>query len=211
MASKSSRRNQERVLFLLMGLIIVGLIVSGYFLFVRKVLPELSVHKRENPLIVVQDNEDIEEELDAAEFIPDEEAADIRLYFGLKGMDALAVEVRRVRKLNMLTAQAKQIVENVLAGPRKAGNYGVIPEGVELRGLFFESGTFIVDLSKNFEKAFKLGVIEESLAVYSIVNALTELDARARVKFLINGTEPQIGAGHLDLSVNLSRVPNLIN
>jgi spore germination protein GerM len=210
MASKESKRNQERVLFLLMGLIIIGLIVSAYFLFVRKVLPELSAHKRDNPLLVVQENEKQDEELDASEFIPEDEATSIRLYFGLKGEDALRVEVRRVRKLNMLTAQAKQIVENLLLGPRKSEGYRILPEKLGLRGLFFESGTFIVDLTKDFEAVTGLGGMEEALAVYSIVNALTELDARARVKFLINGTEPLMDSGHLDLSVNLSRAASLI-
>jgi spore germination protein GerM len=210
MAAKGTKRNQEWILFLLMGLIIIGLIVSAYFLFVRKVLPEISAHKRDNPLLVVQERENQEEELDASEFIPEDEATSIRLYFGMKSEDGLQVEMRRVRKLNMLTAQAKQIVENILQGPRKSENYRILPEKLELRGLFFESGTFIVDLSKEFEEVAKLGAIEEALGVYSIVNALTELDARARVKFLINGTEPQMDRGHLDLSVNLSRAAVLI-
>ena len=208
---KSSRRNQERVLFVLMGFIIIGLIVSGYFLFIRKILPELSTHKVENPLLAKKsDNTNSVEKDDDAEFIPENEAAIIKLYFGKIGEDILSIEQRRVRRRTMLSAQAQQIIENILAGPKKNENYRLLPSNTELRGLFFESGAFIIDLSEEFAKIRELGAAEETMAIYSIVNALTELDARARMKFLINGSEPISYSGHIDLSITLTRMPSLI-
>lgn len=46
---KPSRHNQERILFVLMGLIIVGLILSGYFL-VRKISPNCLLGRKPRPL-----------------------------------------------------------------------------------------------------------------------------------------------------------------
>ncbi|MDD3000604.1 MAG: GerMN domain-containing protein [Candidatus Riflebacteria bacterium] len=210
-SGKSSRRNQERVLFVLMGLIIIGLIISGYFLFVRKILPELSAHKVENPLLANNsDDSTVVEKEEDAEFIPENEAVVIKLFFGKVGEDSLVTEARRVRRRTMLSAQAQQIVENILIGPKKQENCRILPLNTELRGLFFESGTFIIDLSEEFAKIRELGAAEETMAVYSVVNALTELDARARVKFLINGTEPISDSGHIDLSATLTRLPSLI-
>lgn len=211
-AKKPSRHNQEKILFALMGFIIIGLIVSGYFLFIRKILPELTTGKETK--IAGQEsgtNTTLSEDMAAAnEFIPQEEAQDLRIYFGLKGKDMLTSEIRRVRKRSMLTAQARLIVETLLEGPVTGTMYQLLPKGTSLRGLFFDSGTFIVDLSKEIEELASKGVSEQMLGIYSIVNSLTELDPKAKVKFLINGTEPLGENGHLDLSMNLTRMESLI-
>ncbi len=209
---KPSRHNQERILFVLMGLIIVGLILSGYFLFVRKILPELSSGKETSTAAAATPGASAaSEDLAAAnEFIPQEEAQDLRIFFGLKGTDMLASELRRVRKRTMLIAQARQIVETLLEGPITGNLYQVFPEGTGLRGIFFDAGTFIVDLSREFTALSKFGAAEQTLAVYSLVNSLTELDPKARVKILINGSEPAGDEGHIDLSVPLTRLENLI-
>lgn len=209
---KPSRHNQEKVLFVLMGFIIVGLIVSGYFLFVRKILPEITANKGETTEKATETSTSaINDDMAAAnEFIPQDEAQDLRIYFGAKGKDFLTSELRRVRKRNMLTAQAKQIIETLLEGPVTGTMYQLLPDNAKLRGLFFDAGMFIVDMSKEFAEIAKLGPTEEILAVYSLVNSLTELDPRARVKFLINGSEPAGEEGHIDMSMPLQRLEGLI-
>ncbi len=209
---KPSRHNQERILFVLMGLIIVGLILSGYFLFVRKILPELTSGKETSTATATSSGVSaMSEDMAAAnEFIPQEEAQDLRIFFGLKGSDMLASELRRVRKRTMLIAQARQIVETLLEGPITGNLYQLFPKGTGLRGLFFDAGTFIVDLSREFTALSKLGAAEQTLAVYSLVNSLTELDPKARVKILVNGSEPTGDEGHIDLSVPLTRLESLI-
>ncbi len=210
---KPSRHNQEKILFILMGFIIIGLIVSGYFLFIRKILPEINAPKGaqtqqaagEAPASAISDDMAA-----ANELIPQEEAQDLRIYFGAKGKDLLTSELRRVRKRTMLIAQARQIVETLLEGPVTGTMYQLLPSEIKLRGLFFDSGMFIVDLSKEFSELTSFGPTEEILAVYSLVNSLTELDPKARVKFLVNGSEPTGEQGHLDLSMPLQRLENLI-
>lgn len=209
---KASRHNQEKLLFALMGLIIVGLIVSGYFLFVGKILPELAAVKDSQTAAqpatggTVASQTAVKEE----EFIPPDEIQELRVYFASKGQDTLSSELRRVRKRTMLIAQARQIIETILEGPGGTSFYQTIPKGTTLRGLFFDSGTFIVDLSREFLDIQYLGVTEQILGIYSLVNSLTELDPKAKVRFLVNGTELDSSEGHVDLSQPMTRLNNLI-
>lgn len=209
---KVRRHSQDTIIFILMGLIIAGLLVSGYFLFVRKILPEIS---KGDAFTVLEGEEDglTTEELAAAdlEFIPSEEASKLMVFFPVRGEDRLKSESRRVRRQNTLTAQARQIVTTVLEGPHdKRELYQAIPEGTKLRGIFFEAGTFIIDLSRDFEKLSSTGISEKVLAVYSIINSVTELDPNARVRLLINGTEPSELEGYLDFSQTFKRFAGLI-
>jgi len=207
---KPSRHNQEKILFVLMGLIVIGLVVSGYFLFVRKILPEITAQTQSDQQATTASQSQQNEVAAQQEFIPEEEAHTLKIYFAQKGKDSLASEDRRVRKRSMLIAQARQIVETLLDGPTSSIFNRVIPKGTTLRGLFFESGVFTVDLSKEFAEVSNLGACEQVLSVYSLVNSLTELDPRARVRFLINGSEPVAESGHVDLSQNLTRNEDLV-
>ncbi|HAE40983.1 MAG TPA: hypothetical protein DCG57_20470 [Candidatus Riflebacteria bacterium] len=211
-ARKPSRHNQEKLLFVLMGLIVVGLIVSGYFLFVRKLLPEIAAIPEANKQAALAGHaRQVEANATSSveEFIPQEEAHSLKVYFGQKSSDLLASEQRIVRKRTMLIAQARQIVETVLEGPVNTSLYRVIPQGTTLRGLFFDSGVFIVDLSKEFANVNNLGSSEQVLSIYSLVNSLTELDPRAKVRFLINGSEPTSDAGHIDITQALTRLKEI--
>lgn len=210
---KASRHNQEKLLFALMGLIIVGLIVSGYFLFVGKILPELAAVKDSQTAGLPQAQSGAVASQTAAkteEFIPPDEIQDLRVYFASKGQDTLSSELRRVRRRTMLIAQARQIVETILEGPGGTSFYQTIPKGTTLRGLFFDSGIFIVDLSREFLDIQYQGVTEQILGIYSLVNSLTELDPKAKVRFLVNGTELDSSEGHVDLSQPMTRLNNLI-
>lgn len=218
MAGKSSSNIQDKVLFFLMIFIIIGLIISAYFLFEKKIRPELvasSESVNSNPLLASNNNADevkksnnVEENRE--EYIPETEADVIMLYFGGKGEDKLISEGRRVRRNTSLIARATQIVNGILSGPKNFDGVRILPKGLSLRAIFFEGGTFTLDMSGEFSSIEQLGAGEETLAVYSIVNALTELDPKARVKFLINGTEPNFESGHLDLSIPLRRIDSLI-
>ena len=210
---KTSGHNQERLLFVLMGLIIAGLIISGYFLFVRKILPELAAVKQgaETTMPVkIADVAMAKPTSQPGEFIPADEIQALRVYFPTKGRDTLSSELRKVRKSAMLIAQARQIVETILEGPSSSSFYTIIPTGTRLRGLFFDSGMFIVDLSREFSAVHNQGVNEQLLGVYSLVNSLTELDPKVKIRFLVNGTEPDGSEGHVDLSQPMTRLEELI-
>lgn len=210
-AKKAARHNQETILFLLMGLIIIGLIVSGYFLFVKKILPELASKNQggiTNPALAVSDTNS--EKKESYAFIPDDDAQVLTLYFPVKGKDNFQAQARKVRRKKMLTAQARQIVEEILRGPDGSELYTAIPANTKLKGLFFDSGTFVVDLSREFSAITSTGATEQVLGIYSIVNSLTEIDPKAKVRFLINGSEQSGENGHLDLTQSLTRLQEII-
>ena len=214
MASKKSKKNQENLLFLFMGLIIVGLLIAGFFLF-QKHFSEIFAEKKDNSGIVTAEASKTSasvsvEKPKEEEFIPQEDVQNIHIYYGIKGKDKLESETKRVRKNSMRIGQARQIVNSLLDAPSNERLYRILPENLTLRGLFYDSGLFIIDFSREFNKIFTYGANEQILAVYSIVNSVTELDPKAKVRFLINGTEPEGDEGHMDLSMKLSRLESII-
>ena len=215
MASKKSKKNQENILFLLMGIIIIGLVIAGFFLFRKQFSGAFEskepVVSAENNSEVVNKSEPKEAEVKAEEeYIPQEEAQNIQIYYGVKGKDKIEAEKKRVRKNSMLIGQARQIINSLIEKPANERLYRLLPEDLTLRGIFYDSGLFIIDFSRDFKKIYTYGANEQILAIYSIVNSLTELDPRAQVRFLINGTEPEGEEGHIDLSVKLSRLDSII-
>ena len=211
-AKKKNRHNQETILFILMGLIIIGLIISGYMLFVGKILPELAeANKSQEPFTTTNNSKHQKAAAEkAAELLPPEQAQSIRVYFPLKGKDKLGSEIRKVRKSKMLLDQAREILEVVLSGPESDKMYTPIPSKATLRGIFFKNGQFIVDLSSEFKTQNTNGASDDILAIYLIVSSLAELDPKVKVQFLINGTEEKSLRNHVDLSQPIARKDDLI-
>ena len=215
MASKKSKKNQENLLFLFMGLIILGLLIAGIFLFQKQFSSIFAEQKANSEPIktqLPQNNISSESKTISKqeEYIPQEDVQNLHIYYGVKGKDKLESEVKRVRKNSMRIGQARQIVNSLLDAPSNERLYRILPENLTLRGLFYDSGLFIIDFSREFNKIYSYGANEQVLAIYSIVNSITELDPKAKVRFLINGTEPEGDEGHLDLSMQLSRLESII-
>ena len=215
MASKKSKKNQENLLFLFMGLIIIGLLIAGIFLFQKQFSAIFAEQKANSEPVKAQlSQNNISSETKSIskqeEYIPQEDVQNLHIYYGVKGKDKLESEIKRVRKNSMRIGQARQIVNSLLEVPSNERLYRILPENLTLRGLFYDSGLFIIDFSREFNKIYTYGANEQVLAVYSIVNSITELDPKAKVRFLVNGTEPEGDEGHLDLSMKLSRLESLI-
>ena len=215
MASKKSKKNQENLLFLFMGLIIIGLLIAGFFLFQKQFSSIFAEQKANSEVITAQvpqttASSETQTITKKEEYIPQEDAQNLHIYYGIKGNDKLEGETKKVRKNSMRIGQARQIVNSLLDAPSNERLYRLLPENLTLRGLFYDSGLFIIDFSREFNKIYTYGANEQVLAVYSIVNSITELDPKAKVRFLINGTEPEGDEGHLDLSMQLSRLESII-
>jgi len=215
MASKKSKKNQENLLFLFMGLIIIGLLIAGFFLFQKQFSSIFAEQKTNSEIITAQlpqspTSSESPKNTKKEEYIPQEDAQNLHIYYGIKGKDKLESEIKKVRKNSMKIGQARQIVNSLLDAPSNERLYRLLPENLTLRGLFYDSGLFIIDFSREFNKIYSYGANEQILAVYSIVNSITELDPKAKIRFLINGTEPEGDEGHLDLSMQLSRLESII-
>jgi hypothetical protein len=96
--------------------------------------------------------------------------------------------------------QARHIVEaQVAAAP--SGLVSAIPAGTTVRAVFLAGrGEAYVDLSPEAATAHSGGSLNEALAVFAIVNALTaNLADVTAVQILIDGKEVDTLAGHVDL------------
>lgn len=103
-------------------------------------------------------------------------------------------------------AQARQILEAQVRTP-PAGFVSAIPAGTTVRGLFLGAkGEAYVDLSAEVVTGHTGGSLDEALAVFAIVNAVTSnLPDVTAVQILVDGKEVDSLAGHLDLRQPISR------
>jgi hypothetical protein len=101
--------------------------------------------------------------------------------------------------------QARRIIEAQLQpSPERLT---AIPAGTQVRSVFVGSkGDAYVDFSPEIRTAHTGGSLNEALAVFTIVNALTSnLPGITAVQILVDGKEVDTLAGHIDLRHPLSR------
>ena len=102
--------------------------------------------------------------------------------------------------------QARYIVQAQLEAPAK-GFVSAIPPGVKVRSLFLGAhGEAFVDLSPEIMKGHHGGSLDEALAVFALVNAVTSnLPDVTAVQILVDGKEVDSLAGHIDLREPINR------
>jgi spore germination protein GerM len=96
--------------------------------------------------------------------------------------------------------QARRIAEAQVQAPPQ-GSASAIPAGTAVRGLYITShGDAYLDLSKEIVTGHSGGSLDEALAIYAIVDALTaNLADVTAVQILIDGKQVDTLVGHLDL------------
>jgi hypothetical protein len=102
--------------------------------------------------------------------------------------------------------QARRIVE-ALVEPPPQGQRSAIPEGTTVRAVFLAAdGNAFVDLGGAIVSGHPGGSLNEALTVYAIVNAVTvNLPDIAAVQILVDGTQVDTLAGHIDLRYPLGK------
>ncbi len=106
--------------------------------------------------------------------------------------------------------QARRIVEAQVETPE--GMVSAIPAGTLVRTVFLtESHEAFVDLGGTIVSGHTGGSLDEALAVYAIVNAITiNMPDVTGVQILIDGKEVDSLAGHLDLRFPLGKATEWI-
>jgi spore germination protein GerM len=124
----------------------------------------------------------------------------IHLYFLAADGRHLVAETRTVMRSTDPNAFGRQILLALLEGPRIAAGRS-LPEETGLRAFYLgEDGTAYVDLDESVRRRHPGGVTLERLSIYSLVNSLVlNCDAIKAVRILIEGSEAQTLAGHIDL------------
>jgi hypothetical protein len=107
--------------------------------------------------------------------------------------------------------QARRIVEAQVRTPAD-GNVSAIPNGTKVRAVFLGAhGEAYVDLSTEAAIGHRGGTLDEALAVFAIVNAITSnLPDVSAVQILVDGKEVDSLAGHLDLRQPIRRATDWI-
>ena len=120
-------------------------------------------------------------------------------YVSEDGMNLVGVQ-REVQYGETVIDQAREIVIAQLT-PAPDPFASALPPSTTLRTLYLtERGDAFVDLSGDARAKHTGGALDELVAVYAIVNALTtNLPAITRVQILIDGKEVDTLAGHVDL------------
>jgi hypothetical protein len=126
---------------------------------------------------------------------------EIVLFFEASDDDVLVPEKRTIPMADTTAEQAKRIVTELAAGPRKAGLLPTLPAGTKVLGIYLDrAGTAFLDLSEEFVSLHPGGSDDEIATIFSVVDTLTwNVKEIKRVRFLVGGEERDTLRNHLDL------------
>lgn len=126
------------------------------------------------------------------------EMHEIVLYFAHRDSGMLCGERRQVKITDQLPL-AQHVVQELIKGPQSPELVSCISQDTGLISVTLSDNKCYVDFSDSFIGKNAGTAEREQLAVYSIVNSLTELDTVGRVQFLINGKKTE---GFSQLPIN---------
>jgi hypothetical protein len=127
-----------------------------------------------------------------------DEPLQLTIFVPVNGMlERVSTGVTRQPELQL---EAREAAAAVLASER-AGDAAVLKD-LELQGFYLDAtGTAYIDLVPTGRKDLRGSAWEELLAVYALVNTLTQNFPEVRqVRFLLDGRESPTLAGHIDLT-----------
>ena len=123
----------------------------------------------------------------------------LTLYFGDDNATKLEKELRTVT-VNPNQPLERYVVEQLIAGPAVKGHISTIPSDTKIRDIKTADGICYLDLSADFVNKHSGGSTGELMTIFSIVNALCELEHIDTVQFLIEGEKQDEYKGHIEFS-----------
>lgn len=173
---------------ILSALVVVLLVLA--FVFFRSGGEEKIRHSLDEPLQ--------EKDIHSAEPL---QTRPITLYFLSENDNYLHAEKREIIDHPSVVHQATQAIEALLKGSQN-GLLSPIPIGTELREFFItKRGVAYVDFSSEIREKHLSGTSAEMGTVFAVVNTLTyNFKTIKKVFILIDGSEKETLAGHVDLS-----------
>ena len=125
----------------------------------------------------------------------------VTLYFANQEMTGLVAE-RRVIEVPSNVSEERAVLQALFEGPSTEGLLSPIPMDTVINDVNKEAATCYVDLNPAFENRLLPGTPARKLAVYSIVNTLTELGGGelSKVQFWINAE--RIASKNLEVDLN---------
>jgi len=115
----------------------------------------------------------------------------VSLYFAAS-TDTDAYLTEEIREIQVSKELYKNVVEELIKGPQSDQLYRTIPSNVKVNSVKISEGTATVDFSKEIITNFQEiphSSTTEVLAIFSIVNTLTEFEEIKKVKITIEGKD----------------------
>jgi spore germination protein GerM len=120
----------------------------------------------------------------------------VQLYFKRKDGNGLGMEEREVKKTEGI---ARLTMEELLKGPHNQDLETALPSGTKLLDINIKpDGSCLVNFNSNICNVN--GSKAESLAVYAVVDTLSQFPTVDDVTFLVDGEKINTLAGHIDVS-----------
>lgn len=116
---------------------------------------------------------------------------DVTLYFA-EYEDDQAYLVPQKRTIELSEDILKVVISELIAGPESVELYPTIPSDTEVLDVSLSAGTATVDLSREVITNFTEiphSSTTEPLAIYSMVNTLTEFEEIEKVRIMIEGKQ----------------------
>ncbi|MCD6517105.1 MAG: GerMN domain-containing protein [Candidatus Aminicenantes bacterium] len=132
-----------------------------------------------------------EEELDTKKIV---------LFFISEDDYLLHKEEREILNGSILENQIERLVKELISGSEE-GLLSPFPPETKVRGIYItRDGIVYIDFSPEFQTAHPSGSSAEISSIFSIVNSIAyNFKSIKRVFILVNGTEQETLAGHIDL------------
>jgi hypothetical protein len=139
------------------------------------------------------------------------EKREVTLYFSDHNAEYLTGEKRRITKRKNMEAEAEELLQELIQGP-KGQLLPTLPPDTELLSFQIDGmGIGRVNFTKALSKDHPGGSSAEMMTVYSVVNSLAlNFPEVKRVQFLVEGEEIETIAGHLSLRHPIPPKPDLI-
>jgi spore germination protein GerM len=197
------RRRSHLYLVVLLVLTAAFLLAGGCGLSEK-----LGSSSKENKTPLVEDDVlDLEDD-DADAVSEVKEMAKVTLYF--KNQESSLVPV--TQEVPKVTGIAKEALAALFQGKTEGDLQSALPEGAEVKELNIKpDGTCVVDVNQEATKITGNNPKDEALAVYAIVNTLTEFSTVQKVQILVEGQISKTFAGHIPIDTPLLRNMSYVN
>jgi spore germination protein GerM len=128
------------------------------------------------------------------------ETKEMALFFISEEDALLRKEEREITLGSTLEHQIGCLVEELILGSEQ-GLLSPFPNETKIRGIYLtQKGVVYIDFSSEFQTAHPSGSSAEVSSIFSVVNSVTyNFKSIEKVFILVNGTEQETLAGHIDL------------
>lgn len=132
----------------------------------------------------------------------------VTLYFADSAGEHLVAEERQIAKVEGI---GRACIEELIKGPSQGVLKPTLPATTQLLDINIKAdGLAIVDFNSELIKDLPANAKAEELAVYSVVNTLTQFPTVEKVEFRVDGRKVDTLLGHVDIDDDLVRNTSLI-